>query len=391
MLESVEMNEETCWLLKALKETILNTSYRRLFYKLKVCKRELDKPIQRIPDQLGYDSYIMFLEAVSNKLIDQTTYQEAWSDQEPGLEPTPDKHKADSSPVGQLVDIPTQFLVEEAHYCQKRPNLQVIAYVHSAIINIQQRDDIRATWGNASAYDLGNISVQVGLVFMVGRVKSSWERHIVQEESQHYHDIVQGDYVDHYHHLSYKALASLYWINKHCSHVPWTLHADDDAHVDIFLFYRALQELDDYHRQRFVCYQIRSPVFRSGRWKVSYDEYPAEVYPRHCAGPVWFLQTKLIPRLLEASKVVPFLWVDDVYITGVLANNAGIKILTFNKYFDIRKNDPRSIGKKVVWFSQIIPSRFWWKKILSYHRKNSMHFEFPATIISKGEVTDLTV
>ncbi|XP_069184412.1 beta-1,3-galactosyltransferase 1-like isoform X2 [Procambarus clarkii] len=289
--------------------------------------------------------------------------------------------KPDMSPVRQPASIPTRFMIEEVDYCQRRPGLQVITYVHSAILHVKQRDNIRATWANASAYDLGDISVKVGVVFMVGRVQNDLERQIVQRESQRYHDIVQGDYGDHYRLLTYKGLASLYWINKHCSHVPWTLHADDDTHIDIFLFYRALQELDDDHSHRFVCFQLTGGPQRSGKWNVSYEEYPANIYPPYCAGAMWFLQTKLIPRLLKASEVVPFLWVDDTYITGLLAKEAGIKRLKFNRYFDFRGNNPRSIGKKVVWISQVIPSRVWWKKIISYHRKHSMHIS--PTLLSK--------
>lgn len=97
----------------------------------------------------------------------------------------------DTSPLGKPPDIPKRFLIEEADYCQRRPKLQVIAYIHSAITRIKQRMDTRRTWANASAYDMGAMNVSIGVVFMVGRSKNSLEEKIIQEESEKYHDIVQ--------------------------------------------------------------------------------------------------------------------------------------------------------------------------------------------------------
>lgn len=75
------------------------------------------------------------------------------------------------------------------------------------------------------------------------------------------------------------------------------------------------------------------PALRSGRWNVSYEQYPAKDYPLYCSGGAWFLQTQYLPRLLNASKVVPFLWVDDAYLTGLLAAEAGIKRHGFQKHY----------------------------------------------------------
>lgn len=99
--------------------------------------------------------------------------------------------KPDTSPLGQPPDIPKKFLMEEADYCERRPNLQIIAYVHSSISRVKQRMETRRSWGNASAYDMGLMNVSIGAVFMVGRAKNKLEQKIVQEESEKYHDIIQ--------------------------------------------------------------------------------------------------------------------------------------------------------------------------------------------------------
>ncbi|KAK8393513.1 hypothetical protein O3P69_006683 [Scylla paramamosain] len=254
----------------------------------------------------------------------------------------------DTVPVGQSPDIPKRFLIEEADYCKRRPKLQIIAYIHSSILRVKQRNETRSSWANASAYNMGPMNVSIGVVFMVGRAKNELERLIIQEESKKYHDIVQGDYGDHYRLLTYKGLAGLYWINQHCAHVPWTLHSDDDTHIDIFLYHQALRQLDEESKQKFICSHMYGPALRYGRYKVRYEEYPARDYPLYCSGGVWFLQTRFIPRLLEARKTVPYLWVDDAYITGLLARRAGIGHLPFQRYYGGPHVHPEKLGKEVA-------------------------------------------
>lgn len=104
---------------------------------------------------------------------------------------SPDQDHPDASSWGAPPHIPTRFLIEEADYCQRHPNLQVISFVHSSVLHSKKRLETRQTWGNASAYDMGDISVKVGVVFMVGRAKNDLERQVLQAESDKYHDIVQ--------------------------------------------------------------------------------------------------------------------------------------------------------------------------------------------------------
>ncbi|ROT70701.1 hypothetical protein C7M84_011000 [Penaeus vannamei] len=236
------------------------------------------------------------------------------------------------------------FLIEEADFCRRRPRLQVIAYVHSAISRVQERRETRSTWANATASGLG---VEIAAVFMVGRAKNQRERQIVQEESQRYHDIVQGDYDDDYRLLTYKGLTALAWIAKHCGRVPWTLHSDDDTFIDIFTYVQRLEALDEASKERLICNHKVEPVLRTGRWRVNEWEFPDAEYPTYCSGGAWFLRTKLVPRLLDACRTVPFLWVDDVYITGLLAREANVGHFNGGGHCFEALN-PADIGKMLV-------------------------------------------
>ncbi|XP_071521741.1 beta-1,3-galactosyltransferase 2-like isoform X2 [Panulirus ornatus] len=267
-------------------------------------------------------------------------------------------------PVRKPADIPRQFLIEEKDFCRRRDNLQVVTYVHSAISRVDQRRDTRSTWANSSIPGL-NMTV----VYMVGRAKNKKEEKIVEEESRLYHDIVQGNYTDHYHLLSYKALASLYWITRHCSHVPWTLHADDDLLVDTFLLQKLIHDLDDKSKEKFVCKPQGVSVMRKGKWLVTKEEYPRRTYPSYCQGTIWLLATHLVPKLLEASKSVNLLWVDDVYITGMLARKAKIRIKKVITLSAHKTFDNKTIGDTLAWYhSKGSLRQKYWLDIVNHYR-----------------------
>ncbi|XP_064111723.1 beta-1,3-galactosyltransferase 5-like isoform X3 [Macrobrachium nipponense] len=260
--------------------------------------------------------------------------------------------------------LPETYTISEPDFCSRHPDLQIIAYVHSSVNETEKRRVTRETWARASEFDS---RVRAGVVFMVGSAKTPSEAAIVMEESRVHRDIVQGEYDDSYHTLSYKALASLRWVSVYCPHVPWTLHADDDVLLDLFLLNRFLKVVDT--DDSFFCFNWKgSEVRRSGRWRVSLGQFPWKAYPPYCSGAVWILATRLIHRLLTASRQAPFLWVDDAYVTGVLAKRAGIGHFEHFKEF-LKKDEitESDFGKVIAWVH--IPDRgHWWRTLLSHYR-----------------------
>uniref|UniRef100_A0A5S6QLH5 Hexosyltransferase n=1 Tax=Trichuris muris TaxID=70415 RepID=A0A5S6QLH5_TRIMR len=82
---------------------------------------------------------------------------------------------------------------------------------------------------------------------------------------------------------------------------------------------------------------------KTNRWYVSYEEYNETVYPRYCSGSSYCLTMRAVQPLLDSVKSSPFLWVDDAYITGVLANVANVQRIDTQSlykfsYEEINKN-----------------------------------------------------
>ena len=255
--------------------------------------------------------------------------------------------------------IPNKFIIEESNFCDKRPNLKVIVFVHSAIKAQDKRNITRFTWG------LNNPkNASLATVFMVGNPKDEKENNILTSESLKYHDIVQGNYTDAYKNLTYKALNALLWIIKNCPYVPWTMHADDDIMVNTNYLVKYIENDENYEKDSFHCnVHYKSKVLRKGKWKVFKKEYSKKMYPPYCLGPFWLVPTRILPNLLHAALNSKFLWVDDVYLTGILAKSANISHIKMrNIHISFRKKKEKY--KMIAWLSTKKDDRVqWWKEI----------------------------
>ena len=56
----------------------------------------------------------------------------------------------------------------------------------------------------------------------------------LEEESRRHGDLVQGDFLDTYHNLSYKATMGNLWVAEFCSQAQFVVKTDDDMYVDLY-------------------------------------------------------------------------------------------------------------------------------------------------------------
>lgn len=57
---------------------------------------------------------------------------------------------------------------------------------------------------------------------------------------------------------------------------------------------------------------------------MSYEEYPWKNYPVFFLGPAILVPGRLIRPLLAAIQTIPYYRIDDVYLTGLCAERAGV-------------------------------------------------------------------
>ena len=72
------------------------------------------------------------------------------------------------------------------------------------------------------------------LAFLLGRPSDDKKQEILEEESRKHRDIVQGDFMDTYHNLSYKAIMGNLWVSEFCDQAEFVVKTDDDMFIDLY-------------------------------------------------------------------------------------------------------------------------------------------------------------
>uniref|UniRef100_A0A8D8C8B2 Hexosyltransferase n=1 Tax=Culex pipiens TaxID=7175 RepID=A0A8D8C8B2_CULPI len=197
----------------------------------------------------------------------------------------------------------------------------VLVLVHSAPTNWYKRNTIRDTWGR---YD-----PRAKLVFLLGAVNSSVLQRRIEKENRLYDDIVQGSFLDAYRNMTYKHVMALKWFTYHCPEAKYILKADDDVFVNTPALYNVLSGLQTPRRRLLFCQEIwNAPVKRTHRskWFVSIPEYRNKYYPNHCPGYSILYSPDVAYQLYREAMRQPYFWIDDVHVTGTIAQRINVTI-----------------------------------------------------------------
>ena len=83
---------------------------------------------------------------------------------------------------------------------------------------------------------------------MLGATSDSSLQNVINKENEAYHDIVQGDFVDHYKNLSYKAIMGKLWVSEFCEQAEFVVKTDDDMYIDLYeVYYLTRSYLNNLH------------------------------------------------------------------------------------------------------------------------------------------------
>ena len=227
-----------------------------------------------------------------------------------------------------------KYTINPKHICQGK-EVFLLSYIHSAPAHHKKRTAIRDTWGNAKNFD----DLRVRVVFLMGRPKDTATQEALQLESDTYGDIVQEDFIDSYRNLTYKAIMGLKWISNNCKHAQFILKTDDDIFVNIFNLVSHLRSLT-VHKQPIhnlllclVWYKMKVIRDPKSKWYLSKSEFRDDFFPTYCSGSAYVMSTDVVVRMYNASLQTPFFWVDDFYITGLLARKLNIEHHKFNSVY----------------------------------------------------------
>ncbi|EDX09239.1 lactosylceramide 1,3-N-acetyl-beta-D-glucosaminyltransferase A [Drosophila simulans] len=239
-----------------------------------------------------------------------------------------------------LMDLPNFVYLIDQPACDK--DVRALILVHSAVRNIEKRRIIRETWANRSYIDQTPLKVYFLVGGVSGRRSGKWQQFLGRENHLH-GDLIQGNFKDAYRNMTYKHVMALKWFNEKCAHAQLLVKVDDDVFMNTpqLVKYLATPSLPEYSMLRdpnlMLCRAVRySRVKRSYRskWRVTYKEYRNRFYPEYCPGMAIVYAPEVVRRLYEAAQKSKYFWVDDVLITGILAEETGSKITPLKHYLE---------------------------------------------------------
>lgn len=236
----------------------------------------------------------------------------------------------------ELINIPFHYLIN--NNCVRISNsgnkIEIIQIVTSYAENVESRSALRQAYPIKYLSELG-----IYRVFLLAALKdgvSTISQNAIMNENERFNDIIQGNFFDAYRNLTYKHLMGLKWIVNTCLNIKYIIKMDDDIIVDMY----SLLELIDIkiisHTSSIMGYvfnKTRPIRIKTNKWYTTKKEYPKNEYPVFVSGWLYVTNFKTAEKLIDVSASVPFFWIDDVYITGLLRKVANVTCINLNKYF----------------------------------------------------------
>uniref|UniRef100_A0A3Q2P3C4 Hexosyltransferase n=1 Tax=Fundulus heteroclitus TaxID=8078 RepID=A0A3Q2P3C4_FUNHE len=228
------------------------------------------------------------------------------------------------SPGPYLVEYPYEyhFTMNEPLKCEQEKPF-VVLIVQVAPRNRAHRDVIRSTWGSEKLVE----GQEVRLFFLLGMQTGDDAQQVHQQllqESKEHHDLIQSDFVDCYKNLTIKTMVMLEWLNSFCSSAPFAMKIDSDMFLNVPNLVALLLKAP---RTNYMTGLVAhgGPVSRdpNSKFYVPVDLLSDAFYPPYALGLSYILSLDLTKKLIEASRHVKALYIEDAYL-GLCMKHLGI-------------------------------------------------------------------
>ena len=210
------------------------------------------------------------------------------------------------------------YIINNDKICDESTEMLII--VHSFHPYIDRRMAIRLTWGgstNNGVWPHRSIGGNIKLVFMFGLHRVHIKNEYLYNESNVHQDIIQGDFIDDYKNMTLKSLLGLKYVSEHCKSAKYLLKTDDDMFINLPYLMQILHS-QPFKRSIMGPYNGKSRVYRGGKWKMTPEQFPFKYYPPYEAGAAYIISADITSELFQTAEYVPWIFIDDVYITGIL-------------------------------------------------------------------------
>jgi len=183
-----------------------------------------------------------------------------------------------------------------------------------------KRQSTRQTW----VKDAIKFNIQV--FFVIAEPKDNETQKQLELEALQYKDMIQFGFREDYYNLTLKSIALLRWAHIKCIDSELIMKADDDIIVNVNQMMSNLKSFRS--GLTGVLLEKYQPVgYFYSKWFMPKNIYPDEYYPNFLNGPAYVITRDAIKRLIQTLDQYsgPVIVLEDVFITGLLAQRAGIQ------------------------------------------------------------------
>lgn len=204
----------------------------------------------------------------------------------------------------------------KAHPLPKRP-IKLFIGVLSATNHFAERMAVRKTWMQSSAIKSSNVVVR----FFVALNPRKEVNAIMKKEAAYFGDIIILPFMDRYELVVLKTIAICEFGVQNVT-AAYVMKCDDDTFVRVDT---VLKEIEGISRKRSLYMgnlNLLHRPLRSGKWAVTYEEWPEEVYPPYANGPGYIISIDIAKfivaqhgnrslRLFKMEDVSMGMWVEQ--------------------------------------------------------------------------------
>ncbi|KAM7313159.1 beta-1,3-galactosyltransferase 5-like [Ixodes scapularis] len=236
-----------------------------------------------------------------------------------------DRNKQDKPQDNRKSQETEDYILHPANLCLRgnsQLQLDYLVLIFSAPNNFDQRNAIRETWAS-ELKERSNSRV----AFLLARTKDDRVQRAIESESYLHADIVQGTHIDHYKNQTLKMKMMMKWALQYCHNISFLFKCDDDTFVNVGNLLNAMKDkrTDAIYGDLYI--NERPHRDPSSKYYVSEKDYNGITFPPFVTGTLYMLGGSILRRLFEASEVATFVWLEDVFLTGFVAQKAGVDLI----------------------------------------------------------------
>lgn len=228
---------------------------------------------------------------------------------------------------------PLNYILNNVSYCRDQDILAIFV-ITSYEGHIELRSAIRRAVPDTKLREM-----KLKRIFLLGKVlendQAAVSQQSIQSEYNRFGDIIQGDFLEAYRNLTIKNLMGLSWVSNYCPNAKFIIKMDDDIVFDFHKVVKKITELNpaEDFMMGYVYRGVTPKRDLANKWYVSYTEYTKMLYPPYLSGWFYITTPRVASQLANLSEQVPYFWVEDVYITGMLVNALKIQLIDVQELF----------------------------------------------------------